>query len=106
MERNQCQFHHVRVGGIALDAWMTGSLTGCYSICCYSWNTHIGEHLEDLSSDGQDATGVHLIPQLGACWGVPLGGEQEGGCITATRQRHPSGENKRRTEFLSDPNKL
>lgn len=53
------------------------------------WWTHVRKHLEDLSGDGQDAAGVHLIPQLGS-WGcVPLGGEQEGWGIAAARQRHP-----------------
>lgn len=57
--------------------------------------THIGEHLEDLGGDGKDAAGVHLVPQLGAGGGVPLGGEQKGRSVAAARQRHPSGEQRR-----------
>lgn len=51
--------------------------------------THIWEHFEDLVGDGKDSIGVHLVPQLGPCRSVPLGGEQKGRSITAARQRHP-----------------
>lgn len=98
------EFHHLRVRGrVHSIGSHTGRHTGWYTVYCYNWNTHVRKHLEDLSTDGQDATGVHLIPQLGACWSVPLGCEQEGGCITTPRQRHPIGENNRREELLSDP---
>lgn len=56
--------------------------------------THIWKHLEDLSGDGKDTTGVHLISQLCSCRSVPLGGEQKGRSITAARQRHPSGKHQ------------
>ena len=59
--------------------------------------THIWEHLEDLGCDGQDAAGVHLVPQLGPCRRVPLGGEQEGGSITAPGQRRPSEGQEKHT---------
>ena len=68
-----------------VEEWMAGQ-------------THIREHLEDLSCDGQDATGVHLIPQLGPCRCVPLGGEQEGGSVTAAGQRRPSGGQEKHTD--------
>lgn len=53
--------------------------------------THIWEHFEDLGSDGKDPAGVHLVAQLGARGGVPLGGEQEGWSIAASGERHPTG---------------
>lgn len=55
-----------------------------------SRRTHIWEHFEDLGSDGKDPAGVHLVPQLGARGGVPLGGEQEGWGVAAAGQRHPT----------------
>lgn len=56
-----------------------------------SGQTHVWEHFEDLGSDGKDPAGVHLVAQLGARGGVPLGGEQEGWSIAASGQRHPAG---------------
>lgn len=60
-----------------------------------SGRTHIWEHFEDLGGDGKDPAGVHLVPQLGARGGVPLGGEQEGRSIAAAGQRHPTGAHRR-----------
>lgn len=60
-----------------------------------SGRTHIWEHFEDLGGDGKDPAGVHLIAQLGARGGVPLGGEQEGWSIAAAGQRHPTGGRRR-----------
>lgn len=59
-----------------------------------SGQTHIWKHFEDLGGDGEDPAGVHLVPQLGARRGVPLGGKQKGGSIAASGQRHPTGRRK------------
>ena len=67
-------------------------------------STHIWEHFEDFGGDGKDPAGVHLVPQLGPCGSVPLGGEQKGGSVTASRQRHPSGRHRGEDGVSSRPN--
>lgn len=70
-----------------------------------SGQTHVWEHFEDLGSDGKDPAGVHLVAQLGARGGVPLGGEQEGWSIAASGQRHPArrAERRKETREASEP---
>src|SRR4029434_9331194 len=55
-----------------------------------------------LRADVQDSAGVDLIAQLGARRRVPFCGEQEGGCITAPRQRHPSSHTHTTTDAHRD----